>query len=65
MFGSQNIQGFEFLAILGLANLWRHDEYQYYVKIPVFYFFEKVNKGQLKLINASYQKLPDFAVLSI
>ena len=25
-----------------------------YVKILVFHFFEKVNKGQLKLVNASY-----------
>ena len=25
-----------------------------YVKIPVFHFFEKVNKGHLKMINVNY-----------
>ena len=25
-----------------------------YVKIPVFHFFEKVNKGQLKMVNVNY-----------
>ena len=25
-----------------------------YVKIPAFNFFEKVNKGQLKMVNANY-----------
>ena len=24
------------------------------VKIPLFHFFEKVNKGQLKMVNVSY-----------
>ena len=30
-----------------------------YVKIPVFHFFEKVNKGQLKMVNFSYQNFPN------
>ena len=25
-----------------------------YVKIPVFYFLEKVNEGQLKMVNVNY-----------
>ena len=25
-----------------------------YVRIPVFHFFERVNKGQLKMLNANY-----------
>ena len=35
-----------------------------YVKIPVFHFLEKVNKGQLKMVNSSYQKWPDFTKFS-
>ena len=27
-----------------------------YVKIPVFHFFEKVNKGQLKMVNVNHEK---------
>ena len=30
-----------------------------YVKIPVFHFFEKVNKGQLKMASFSYQGFPN------
>ena len=35
------------------------------VKIPVFHFFEKVNKGQLKMANASYWKWLDLAILPL
>ena len=35
-----------------------------YVKIPVFHFFEKVNKGYLKMVNANYLKWSDLTVLS-
>ena len=38
-----------------------------YVKILVFHFFEKVNKGQLKqlkMVNINYQKWPDLAIFS-
>ena len=35
-----------------------------YVKIPVFYFFENVNKGHLKMVNVNYKKWPDLAILS-
>ena len=36
-----------------LFNLATYSNYSLtnYVKIPVFYFFEKVNKGQLKMVN--------------
>ena len=27
-----------------------------YIKIPVYYFFEKVNKGQLKMVSVNYEK---------
>ena len=33
-----------------------------YVKIPVSYSFEKVNKGQLKIVSVNYWKWPDFAI---
>ena len=35
-----------------------------YVNIPVFHFFGKVNKAQLKMVNVEYQKWPDLAMLS-
>ena len=35
-----------------------------YAKIPVFHFFEKVNKGQWKMVNVNYKKRSDFAILS-
>ena len=34
-----------------------------YVKIPVFCFFEKVNKGQLKMVNVNYEKWVDLVLL--
>ena len=34
-----------------------------YVKIPMFHFFEKVNKGQLKMVNIKYKKWLDLAIL--
>ena len=30
----------------------------------MFHFFEKVNKGQLKMVTVDYQKWPDLATLS-
>ena len=33
-----------------------------YVKISVFQFFERVNKGLLKMVNVNYQKWPNFAI---
>ena len=33
-----------------------------YDKIPVFHYFEKVNKGRLKMLNVNYEKWPDFAI---
>ena len=35
-----------------------------YVKIPVFHFFEKVNKGHVKMVNVNYQKEQDLAIMS-
>ena len=35
-----------------------------YDKIPVFHYFEKVNKGHLKTLNANYEKWSNFAILS-
>ena len=35
-----------------------------HVKIPVFHFFEKVNKGQLKMVYFNHWKWPDLALLS-
>ena len=32
--------------------------------ISVFHFFEKMNKGHLKIVNAYHKKLPDVAILS-
>ena len=39
-----------------LFNLTTFSDYPItsYVKIPVFHFFEKVNKGQLKMVNVKY-----------
>ena len=34
------------------------------VKILLFHFFEKVNKGQLKIVNVNYSKWPDLTILS-
>ena len=30
-------------------------------KIPVFRYFEKVNKGHLKILNVNYENWPDLA----
>ena len=40
----------------GLFNLSTCSNYSktYYVKFPVFHFFERVNKGELKMVNISY-----------
>ena len=35
-----------------------------YAKIPVFHFFEKVNKGQLKMVFFNHEKWTDLAVFS-
>ena len=35
-----------------------------YVKSPVFHFFEKVNKGRLKMVNVNYWKWSDLPTLS-
>ena len=35
------------------------------LKIPVFRFFEKLYKGQLKIVNVSYQKWPDLAIFLV
>ena len=35
-----------------------------YLNILVFYILEKVNNGQLKMVNVNYQKWPDLATLS-
>ena len=64
-FHSQNIQVFIFLTIHDLPNLPQLLDKPYYVKIPVFRFFEKVNEGHLKMLNFSYEKRPDIAVLSL
>ena len=29
----------------------------------MFHYFEKVNKGSLKMLNVKYEKWPDFAIL--
>ena len=34
-----------------------------YVQIPVFHIFEKVNKGQLKMVNVNYYKWPYFVLI--
>ena len=34
-----------------------------YDQIPVFHYFEKVNKGHLKMVNVKYEKWPDFTIL--
>ena len=34
-----------------------------YDRVPVFHYFENVNKGHLKMLNFKYEKLPDFAIL--
>ena len=35
-----------------------------YVKILLFFFKKKLNKGHLKVVNVNYWKWPDFAILS-
>ena len=35
-----------------------------YDRIPMFHYFENVNKGYLKMLNANYEKWQDFAILS-
>ena len=39
-----------FFSLAMCSNYWITK----YVKIPVFHFFEKVNKGQLKIVNLNY-----------
>ena len=34
-----------------------------YDSIPMFYYFEKVNKGHLKMLNVKYEKWPDLVIL--
>ena len=34
-----------------------------YDKIPAFHYFQKVNKGYLKILNVKDEKLPDFSIL--
>ena len=34
-----------------------------YDKILVFHYFQKLNKGHLKVLNVNYEKWPDFAIL--
>ena len=34
-------------------------------RFQCFVFFEKVNEGHLKMLNFSYEKRPDIAVLSL
>ena len=35
-----------------------------YVKIPMSHFFEKVDKGELKMVNVNYLEWSDLAILS-
>ena len=50
-----------------LFNLATYSSYSItnYIKVPVFPFFEKVNKGPSKMVNVIiYYKWPDLAILS-
>ena len=55
-------ESFEQLGGLGLSaslfNLGTCSNYSLtnYVKIPMFHFLEKVNEGQLKMVNVNYEK---------
>ena len=52
-----------FQAFFSVANCLNYPITNY-VKFPVFKFFERVNKGELKMVNIKYQKIAHFITLS-
>ena len=44
-----------FQVLFNLANCSNYS-ISNYVKIPVFHFFEKMNMGQLKMVDVNYEK---------
>ena len=52
-----------FQALLNIATYLNYSITNY-DKIPVFHYFEKLNKEQLKMLNINYEKWPGFAILS-
>ena len=54
--------GAKFQAVFNLAICSNYSMTNY-DRIPVFYYFEKVNMGHLKMLNVEYEKWPDFAIL--
>ena len=54
--------GDKFQALFSLATCSSYSITNY-VKFPVFHFFEKENKEELKMVNINFWKLTDFAIL--
>ena len=52
----------KFQALFNLATCSNYSITSY-VMFPVFHFFERVNKGELKMVNISLWKLTDFTIL--
>ena len=49
----ESFGGLRLQVLFNLATCFNYSVTNY-VKIPVFHFFEKANKGQLKMENANY-----------
>ena len=54
--------GAKFQALFNLATCSNYSIINYN-KISAFHYFEKVNKGHLKILNINYEKWPDFIIL--
>ena len=55
--------GAKFQALFNLASCSSYSITNY-DKILVFHYFEKVNKGHLKVLSVNYKNRPDFAIFS-
>ena len=54
--------GTKFWVLFNLATYFNYSITDY-VKFPMFHFFERVNKREVKMVNTNYSKLTDLVTL--